>query len=73
MTTVYVGETFIRAKNSKKEKEQKMSKSHLNGQGLSGHHLDLEIEPAVLDQSEGDEVKGCTAYSYVRSHVEQFY
>lgn len=70
VTTVYVGETYVMAKTSKQEKEQKMSKSRLNGQGLSGHHLELETEPADLDQSEGGGVKGDTAYSYVTSHVD---
>lgn len=47
-----------------------MSKSHLNGQGPSDHHVGQETDPAGLDPSEEDEVKECTAYSYVRSHVD---
>lgn len=70
VTTVHVGETLVSAKNGKQKKEQKMSKSYLNGQGLFGHHLELKVDQVGLDQSEGDEVKGYTIYSYVKSHVD---
>lgn len=38
--------------------------------GLSDHHLELQTEPVSLGQPEGDEVKGHTAYRYVRRNYK---